>query len=214
MSSFRAMIQFKQKMIPNSHLLRWSEWFFQWSFDVKHIKGKDNAAIDFFSRPPQPSYIVSQISQVSCAPVQIYQPPLVLPYIFPITQITPEMDPDIPIVDAVNLLPEEIQEQISANTLQSRDQEQMQKFLEATLCKYGTVFQGLRLHPRYPHYTLFHLHYPSRRPKLALCFLRYLTRRYTIAFFLDAPKLYYYLIFLVDDPNLQNLLSASNYWCF
>ncbi|KAK9011411.1 hypothetical protein V6N11_044262 [Hibiscus sabdariffa] len=42
MSSFPQMIKFKQKIIPNSQLLKWAEWFSKYSFDCKHIKGKTN----------------------------------------------------------------------------------------------------------------------------------------------------------------------------
>ena len=52
MSSFPKMLQFKRKMLPHPQLLRWSNWFSQWSFQVKHIKGKDNLISDYLSRKP------------------------------------------------------------------------------------------------------------------------------------------------------------------
>ena len=46
------MLQFKRKMLPHPQLLKWSNWFSQRSFQVKHIKGKDNLIIDYLSRKP------------------------------------------------------------------------------------------------------------------------------------------------------------------
>nr|GEW68793.1 hypothetical protein [Tanacetum cinerariifolium] len=51
MSSFTRMLQFKRKMLPHAQLLRWSNWFSQWKFTVKHIKGTENVLADFLSRP-------------------------------------------------------------------------------------------------------------------------------------------------------------------
>ncbi|GKB35515.1 putative reverse transcriptase domain, viral movement protein [Tanacetum coccineum] len=51
MSSFPRMLQFKRKMLPHAQLLRWSNWFSQWKFTVKHIKGTENVLADFLSRP-------------------------------------------------------------------------------------------------------------------------------------------------------------------
>ncbi|GJW66780.1 putative reverse transcriptase domain, viral movement protein [Tanacetum coccineum] len=42
MYSFPYMLQFKRKMLPHAQLLRWSNWFSQWKFTVKHIKGTEN----------------------------------------------------------------------------------------------------------------------------------------------------------------------------
>ncbi|GJV96253.1 hypothetical protein Tco_1547830 [Tanacetum coccineum] len=51
MSSFPRMLQFKRKMLPHAQLLRWSNWFSQWKFTVKHIKGTENVLADFLYRP-------------------------------------------------------------------------------------------------------------------------------------------------------------------
>nr|KJB06691.1 hypothetical protein B456_001G159600 [Gossypium raimondii] len=50
MSSFLKMLKFKQKEIPHPQLLRWSEWFSKYSFDVKHIKGKTNVLADILTK--------------------------------------------------------------------------------------------------------------------------------------------------------------------
>ena len=52
MSSFPKMLKFKRKMLPHPQLLRWANWFSQWSFQGKHIKGKDNLITNYFSRKP------------------------------------------------------------------------------------------------------------------------------------------------------------------
>ena len=49
MSSFSKMLQFKRKMLPHPQLLRWSNWFSQWSFQVGHIKRKDKLITDNLS---------------------------------------------------------------------------------------------------------------------------------------------------------------------
>ena len=59
MGSFPKMLHFKQKTIPHPQLLRWAAWFSQYSFDVKHIKGKTNIVADFFSRKePLPQQVL------------------------------------------------------------------------------------------------------------------------------------------------------------
>ncbi|KAI3747086.1 hypothetical protein L6452_09531 [Arctium lappa] len=56
MSSFPLIIQFKRKMLPEAQLLRWANWFSQWKFTVKHIKGSENILADFLSRPKHYKY--------------------------------------------------------------------------------------------------------------------------------------------------------------
>ncbi|MBA0640088.1 hypothetical protein Goklo_023061 [Gossypium klotzschianum] len=61
MFSFPKMLKFKQKEIPHPQLLRWSEWFSKYSFDVKHIKGKTNVLADILTRPVE-SFIMRHLS--------------------------------------------------------------------------------------------------------------------------------------------------------
>lgn len=51
MKAFPQMIQINPKIIPNSQILRWAQWFLLYKFEVKHLKGKDNILADFLSRP-------------------------------------------------------------------------------------------------------------------------------------------------------------------
>ncbi|CDP19118.1 unnamed protein product [Coffea canephora] len=81
MGSFPKMLNFKQNLVPNPQLLRWSAWFSQYSFDVKNIKGKKNIVADFFSRKkPLPQQALStqvlsclMFSPVSSEPPDIHQ---------------------------------------------------------------------------------------------------------------------------------------------
>ena len=50
MSFFPKMLQFKRKMLLHPQLLKWLNWFSQWPFQVRHIKGRDNLIIDYLSR--------------------------------------------------------------------------------------------------------------------------------------------------------------------
>ncbi|GKE65070.1 putative reverse transcriptase domain, viral movement protein, partial [Tanacetum coccineum] len=51
MSSFPQMLQSKRKMPPHAQLLRWSNWFLEFKFKVKHIKGTENVLADFLAWP-------------------------------------------------------------------------------------------------------------------------------------------------------------------
>ena len=49
--SFKGMLTFKQNKTVNGQLLRLATWFAKYSFEIKHIKGKQNVIPDFLSRP-------------------------------------------------------------------------------------------------------------------------------------------------------------------
>ncbi|KAL2512843.1 RT RNaseH 2 domain-containing protein [Abeliophyllum distichum] len=65
MSAFPKMMNFKQKQIQNSQLLRWAECFSNFDFEVKHIKGHNNLLPDLLSRPNSKS-MVNKIIPVIC----------------------------------------------------------------------------------------------------------------------------------------------------
>ncbi|CDP17145.1 unnamed protein product [Coffea canephora] len=78
MGSFPKMLHFKQKSIPHPQLLRWSAWFSQYSFDVKHIMGKKNIVADFFSRKERiPQQVLSclMFTSVQLVPPDIHEIP-------------------------------------------------------------------------------------------------------------------------------------------
>ena len=109
MSSFPKMLQFKRKIFPHPQLLRWSNWFSQWSFQVKHIKGKDNLITDYLSRKPL------------ALNTTIIPPPLC---VYPITDPSSSSgsssaDPN-DILNMIENLPSEIKDQIKILILKAR----------------------------------------------------------------------------------------------
>jgi len=53
MKAFPKMIQINAKIIPNTKILRWPEWFSPYKFQVKYLKGKDNILAYIPSRPEE-----------------------------------------------------------------------------------------------------------------------------------------------------------------
>ncbi|KAG8477722.1 hypothetical protein CXB51_027570 [Gossypium anomalum] len=97
MSSFPKMLKFKQKTVPHPQLLRWAQWFSEYSFDTKHIKGKENVLADFLSRPkpeiqlnrktfwPKPIMMFRPYSSSSTSPTS-----------YPVTpNLNPEFPPEV-----------------------------------------------------------------------------------------------------------------------
>ena len=103
------MLQFKRKMLPHPQLLRWANWFSQWSFQVKHIKGKDNLITDYFSRKP-PVLNTTIISSPLC----------VYPIIDPSSSSGPSSAVPNDILNMIENLPLEIKDQIKTLTLKAR----------------------------------------------------------------------------------------------
>ena len=109
MSSFPKMLQFKRKMLPYPQLLRWSNWFSQWSFQVQHIKGKDNVITDYLSRKPQ------------VLNTTIISPPLcVYPITNPSSSSGPSSAHSDDILNMINNLPPKIKDQIKTLTFDAR----------------------------------------------------------------------------------------------
>ena len=71
-SSFQKILEFKNKVLPNKHLLRLKTWFLKYDFIVQHIKGDQNLIPDLLSRPSSSSLRASFAS----VPV-IYMSPIV-----------------------------------------------------------------------------------------------------------------------------------------
>ena len=109
MSYFPKMLQFKRKMLPHPQLLRWSNWFSQWSFQVQHIKGKDNVITYYLSRKP-PVLNTTIISPPLC----------VYPIIDPSLSSGPSSAPPDDILNMINNLPPKIKDQIKTLTLDAR----------------------------------------------------------------------------------------------
>lgn len=137
MSSFPKMLQFKRKMLPHPQLLRWSNWFSQWSFQVKHIKGKDNLITDYLSRKPL------------ALNTTIIPPPLcVYPVIDPSSSSSsnpPLKDPD-DILTMIKTVPSEIKDQIKTLTLEAKSKRiirALHEYLKKRRCHFLAVFPNI-----------------------------------------------------------------------
>ena len=104
MSFFPKMLQFKRKMLPHPQLLRSSNWFSQWSFQVKHIKGRDNLITNYLSRK-SPTINTTVISSPLC--------------VYPITNPSSSSH-SYSITDIIESLPSDIKYHIKNLTLEAR----------------------------------------------------------------------------------------------
>ncbi|GJS27311.1 putative reverse transcriptase domain, viral movement protein [Tanacetum coccineum] len=143
MSSFPRMLQFKRKMLPHAQLLRWSKWFSQWKFIVKHIKGTENIVADFLS-PPK-AYKLEENYPKDASRVKKHTPRF-LSKVFSITSHKEEGSssnptPTIPIFD----LPEEIVETIGDLTFEKRAKLCYKMFLTILLKNHGLCVKGLSI---------------------------------------------------------------------
>ena len=109
MSSFPKMLQLKRKILLHPQLLKWSNWFSQWSFQVEHIKGKDNLITDYLSKKPP------------VLNTTIIPPPLC---VYPVTDpsSSSSLSPTDPndILNMIENLLSEIKDQIKTLTLEAR----------------------------------------------------------------------------------------------
>ncbi|GJR02306.1 hypothetical protein Tco_0525290 [Tanacetum coccineum] len=211
MSSFPRMLQFKRKMLPHAQLLRWSNWFSQWKFTVKHIKGTENVLADFLSRPK--AYKSEENYPKEASQVQKHTPHL-LSMVFSVASHKEEGSsstptPPIPVFD----LPEEIVETIGDLTFEKRAKLCYKTFLTILLKNHGLCIKGLRFHPDYPFLNIFHIHDLWRFPKEALCFFYYLFESFTIGITFNAEKLLSYVVksqFKDVPPTLNIYLLCYN----
>ncbi|KAG8485185.1 hypothetical protein CXB51_021833 [Gossypium anomalum] len=91
----------KEKIVPHPQLLRWAEWFSQFKFDARHIKGKQNVLADLLSRPKN---LLLKPKLKILAYRKIFQPRPVIMYrssssssTFPTTYpVAPNLNPEFP----------------------------------------------------------------------------------------------------------------------
>ncbi|GJT26258.1 hypothetical protein Tco_0906533 [Tanacetum coccineum] len=213
MSSFPRMLQFKRKMLPHAQLLRWSNWFSQWKFTVKHIKGTENILADFLSRPK--AYKLEENYPKDASRVQKHTPHFIS-IVFSVTSHKEEGSssnptPTIPVFD----LPEEIVETIRDLTFEKRAKLCYKMFLTILLKNYGLCIRGLRFHPDYPFLNIFHIHDLWRFPKESLCFFYYLCESFTIGITFNAEKLLSYVFkrqFKDVPPHSKYLLTMLQWF--
>ena len=103
------------EILLHPQLLKWSNWFSQWSFQVKHIKGKDNLITNYLSRKP-PAINTTTISSPLC--------------VYPITDLSSSsssssLAPD-DILNIIENLPSNIKDQIKTLTLEARSKKNHQ----------------------------------------------------------------------------------------
>ena len=126
------MLQFKRKMLPHPQLLRWSNWFSQWSFQVKHIKGKDNLITDYLSRKPP------------VLNTTIIPPPLcVYPITDPSSSTGSSSTNTDDILNMIENLPSKIKDQIKTLTLEARLIKRIIKILHDYLKKHQCHFLAI-----------------------------------------------------------------------
>ncbi|GJR07943.1 putative zinc finger, CCHC-type containing protein [Tanacetum coccineum] len=210
-STFKETLAFKRKMLPHAQLLRWSNWFSQWKFTVKHIKGTENVLADFLSRPK--AYKLEENYPKDASRVQKHTPHF-LSMVFSVTSHKEEGSssnptPTIPVFD----LPEEIVETIGDLTFEKRAKLCYKTFLTILLKNHGLCVKGLRFHPDYPFLNIFHIHDLWKFPKEALCFFYYLFESFTIGITFNAEKLLSYVVksqFKDVPPTLNIYLLCYN----
>ncbi|KAJ9550757.1 hypothetical protein OSB04_014802 [Centaurea solstitialis] len=209
MSSFPKMLQFKRKMLPEAQLLRWSNWFSQWQFTVKHIKGTENILADFLSRPKSYKY---------GGPSSVLQHKI-LPMVLSTDKASSSSqnnpaNPNNPPA-AHEALPPEILEGIADATLKHRALPNYQTFFQIALKNHGPFMKNFKFHPDYPYLTIFHIHDLNRFPKEALCFFWYLFEAHTIAISFNAYKLFDYLFACYigqAPPQYKNLYKLFEWF--
>ncbi|KAL2524890.1 RNA-directed DNA polymerase [Abeliophyllum distichum] len=183
MSAFPKMLSFKQKQIPNSQLLRWAEWFVNFDFEIKHIKGHDNLLPDLLSRPKPKISVIKPIPIICMMGPSSSKPSSSKSSSSRPSEIYPNMDN----------FPPEINNLIKDKTLKARSRELMLKYQSLVIQKHGIhIFGGLGFHPDYPFLNLFFFN-PDKLQwafsKEILCFLWYLLELHKIAFCFNAEAM-------------------------
>ena len=174
MMSFPNMLKFKQKHLPKAQLLRWANWFSNWSFDAVHIKGKTNVLPDFLSR------LKKEINQFS-------KPHSFVPGCFPMISCFHPLN-----------FPVHLQCHVLELTLLSRCVQMCQNLQHLCIFKYGLdegPLKGLPFHPVYPFLTQFEVSYHNvfYFKKEAYLLLWYLVDVYTISVFFNKSAVLVYL---------------------
>ncbi|KAL2541639.1 putative reverse transcriptase domain [Abeliophyllum distichum] len=202
MSAFPKMMNFKQKQIPNSQLLRWAEWFSNFDFEVKHIEGHNNLLPDLLSKPKSKS-MVSKIIPVICMIGSSSSKPS--------SSRPPKIYPNI------QKFPPEIHDLIANKTHKARSKKLMLKYQSLVIQNHGIhILGGLGFHPDYPFLNLFSFD-PDRLQwafsKEILCFLWYLLELHQIAFCFNAEAMATWLPQLDYDlwKTYHELYPEPNY---
>ncbi|GJW45693.1 hypothetical protein Tco_0077339 [Tanacetum coccineum] len=225
MSSFPRMLLFKRKMLPHAQLLRWSNWFSQWNFKVKHIKGTENVLADFFSRPK--AYKLEENYPKDVSRVQKHNPHF-LSKVFSVTSHKEEGSSSnptttIPVFD----LPEEIVETIGDLTFEKRAKLCYKMFLTILLKNHGLCIKGLSFTIGITFNAEKHLSYVVKSqfkdvpPTLNIYLPCYNDTRSLMARAngVDPDKIPYYVMWNIsiwnkDHPDAYKWFEANGQWLY
>ena len=132
-----------QKMLSHPQLLRWSNWFSQWSFQVKYIEGKDNLITNYLSRKPP------------AINTTIVPPPLsVYPITYPSSSLGSSSAALDDILNMIENLLLEIKDQIKTLTLEARSK-RINRVLHNYLKEHQSHFLAIYPDVDQPWKTLF-----------------------------------------------------------
>ena len=143
MSVFSQMLNLKKKTIPNAQLLRWSQWFSQYSFTFRHIKGKENLIPDMLTRPPSHPQIIPVIAMMnpSSSSSSFVSP------VNPSNSFLMDMEPNLPF----DQLPPELLTLVTTDTLHLQAYPLLLKYQTRILRRYeDTSIQPIGIHLKYP----------------------------------------------------------------
>lgn len=144
MPPFPKMLEPKAKRLLTLELMRWSQWFFQYSFEVRHIKGKNNLILDFFIRPPYKKVFIIQSS-----------PPIVNIHQSQIFMMKPFYQPFLPRVSDLPLEFLILFQQLLFDPIKTFHQLMIQ-YQVKTIEKTNPYTLGeLSVNPSFPYLTLF-----------------------------------------------------------
>ncbi|MBA0804258.1 hypothetical protein Gohar_003854 [Gossypium harknessii] len=202
------MLQFKQKEVPHSQLLRWAEWFSRFSFDVVHIKGKTNVLADTLTRLPETKPLKIPVSK----PVEVFmfrpssskekgkkkQQQLPSPFSIPCNPNThPEHPPEV-----LALILEKRFHKEAMNMMLSYQLDVFRNFG-------GLFLKPLGLHPKYPFINPIKFQFGKFPEELKWMFW-YLTHLFHIGieFFIhDLQHLLTLAIHNEEAPEMKNLAT-------
>ena len=152
-------------MLPHPQLLRWSNWFSQWSFQVKHTKGKDNPITDYLSRKPL------------AINTTIVPPPLcVYPIIDPSSSSCSSSAAPDDILNMIENLPPDIKDQIKTLTLEAKSK-RITRVLHNYLKEHQSHFLAIYPDRGQPWKTPFAF-WVTNRTVVHYLYMRYLLNEY------------------------------------
>ncbi|KAG8481703.1 hypothetical protein CXB51_026580 [Gossypium anomalum] len=204
MSSFPKMLKFKQKTVPHPQLLRWAQWFSEYSFDTKHIKGKENVLANFLSRPkpeiqlnrkifwPKPIMMIRPYSSSSTSPAS-----------YP---VTPNLNPEFP---------PEVYRLTQNETFHQKAKDMMFEYQIQVFKKFGgLILKPWGIHPDYPFIHPINFKF-LEQPEELKWFLWYLTHLYHIAIQFSICDLIYFLTKAIRgniEPEHQNFFTFLSWF--